>query len=41
MSEITLEFKNLTKKYGEKKALSDFTTVLKPGIYGLLGPKGA
>ena len=41
MSEITLEFKNLTKEYGEKKALSDFTTTLKPGIYGLLGPNGA
>lgn len=41
MSEITLEFKNLTKQYGEKKALSDFTTILKPGIYGLLGPNGA
>lgn len=41
MSEITLEFKNLTKRYGEKSALLDFTTVLKPGIYGLLGPNGA
>lgn len=41
MSEITLEFKNLTKEYGEKKALLDFTTTLKPGIYGLLGPNGA
>lgn len=41
MSDITLEFKNLTKQYGEKKALSDFTTTLKPGIYGLLGPNGA
>ena len=39
MSEITLEFKNLTKRYGEKSALLDFTTVLKPGIYGLLGDR--
>lgn len=41
MSKVELEFKNVTKKYGEKTVLDDFTTVLTPGIYGLLGPNGA
>lgn len=36
-----LEFEHVTKKYGEKTALSDFTVSLTPGIYGLLGPNGA
>lgn len=36
-----LEFEHVTKKYGEKTALSDFTVALTPGIYGLLGPNGA
>lgn len=39
--EKKLEFIHVTKKYGEKQALSDFTVVLEPGIYGLLGPNGA
>ena len=39
--EKKLEFIHVTKKYGEKQALSDFTVVLQPGIYGLLGPNGA
>ena len=33
--EKKLEFIHVTKKYGEKQALSDFTVVLEPGIYGL------
>lgn len=37
----TLEFDQVTKKYGEKVVLKDFTAALKPGIYGLLGPNGA
>lgn len=40
-AEIVLEFQDVTKKYGEKKALSHFTAKLTPGIYGLLGPNGA
>lgn len=36
-----LEFQNLTKKYGDKSALRDFTVSLTSGIYGLLGPNGA
>lgn len=39
--EIILEFQNVTKKYGEKRALNHFTAKLTPGIYGLLGPNGA
>lgn len=39
--EVKLEFKHVTKQYGEKKALDDFSAVLTPGIYGLLGPNGA
>ena len=38
---MNLEIKNLTKSYGDVKALDDFNIVLKPGIYGLLGPNGA
>lgn len=36
-----LEICNVTKHYGKKCALSDFSFVFKPGIYGLLGPNGA
>lgn len=32
---------NLTKNYGQKKALDDICLTLSPGIYGLLGPNGA
>ncbi len=39
--EKRLEFRNVKKIYGEKEALSDFSAVLEPGIYGLLGPNGA
>lgn len=38
---IVLEFQNVTKKFGEKIALDNFTAKLTPGIYGLLGPNGA
>lgn len=41
MSDIRLEFKNVTKRYGEKNALDDFSAVLTPGIYGILGANGA
>lgn len=36
-----LEFKNVSKNYGKKQALKDFTVSLSPGIYGVLGPNGA
>ena len=32
---------NLTKKYGEKVALRDFSYTFTPGIYGILGANGA
>lgn len=32
---------NLTKKYGKKLALDQFSYTFHPGIYGLLGPNGA
>lgn len=40
-NQTILEFKNVTKKYGEKTVLNQFTSRLSPGIYGLLGPNGA
>lgn len=36
-----LEVKNLTKNYGEKKALIDVSFKLENGLYGLLGQNGA
>ncbi len=39
--ENVLEFKNVSKYYGEKRALDDFSVILTPGIYGLLGANGA
>jgi ABC-2 type transport system ATP-binding protein len=37
-----LEIRNLTKSYGNQKALSDISlTIPKSGIFGLLGPNGA
>jgi len=36
-----LEIKNLTKRYGELEALSDFTFTFDTGVYGLLGANGA
>ncbi len=38
---MELSIKNITKTYGKKRALSDFSLDLKPGVYGLLGPNGA
>lgn len=38
---MKLEFKKVTKSYGKTKALTDFSTVLAPGIHALLGPNGA
>ena len=37
-----LEVKNITKRYGEQKALDDVSFTVRPGeIVGLLGPNGA
>lgn len=38
---MKLEFKELTKKYGDNVALDKFSIVLENGVYGLLGPNGA
>lgn len=38
---MNLEFKELTKKYGDNIALDKFSIVLENGVYGLLGPNGA
>ncbi len=38
---MELSLLNITKSYGEKKALSDVSLTFKEGIYGLLGPNGA
>ena len=38
---MELRIENLTKAYGKKVALNDFTATLSSGIYGLLGPNGA
>ncbi len=38
---MTLEFKNVTKKYRSKTALNGFTATLTEGVYALLGPNGA
>lgn len=38
---MKLELKNITKYYGNFKALDNFTLTLTPGVYGLLGPNGA
>ena len=36
-----IETMNLTKHYGEVKALNDFSVNVEPGAIGLLGPNGA
>lgn len=36
-----LEIQNLTKTFGDLKALDDVTLSLGPGLFGLLGPNGA
>ena len=38
---MELRIEHLTKKYGEKVALRDFSYTFKPGIYGILGANGA
>lgn len=38
---MQIEIKKLSKKYGEKYALEDFSVNLNEGIYGILGPNGA
>lgn len=38
---MELQIENLTKAYGKKVALCDFSATLSNGIYGLLGPNGA
>lgn len=40
--DMSLEVRNLTKKYGEKTVVSDLSFALKtPGVYALLGTNGA
>lgn len=36
-----LEIRNLTKHYGKKVALRDFSYTFTKGVYGLLGPNGS
>lgn len=38
---MELSIKNVTKTYGKKRALNDFSLELSTGVYGLLGPNGA
>ncbi|MBQ4382459.1 MAG: ATP-binding cassette domain-containing protein [Oscillospiraceae bacterium] len=38
---MELRLENLTKRYGKKEALSNFTYTFKEGIYGILGANGA
>ena len=38
---MELKIEQVTKTYGAKHALNQFSVVLKEGIYGLLGPNGA
>ncbi len=38
---MELRIEKITKAYGKKVALSDFSVTLTSGIYGLLGPNGA
>ncbi len=38
---MKLEIKNLTKIYGDNKAINNLTLDIETGIYGLLGPNGA
>ena len=38
---MELQIEHLTRKYGEKVALRDFTYTFTPGIYGILGANGA
>ena len=38
---MQLSIKNITKTYGKKRALSNFSLDFTAGVYGLLGPNGA
>ena len=38
---MELIVEELSKKYGEKVALKDFSYTFTPGIYGILGANGA
>jgi len=38
---MKLEFKEISKSYGNTKALIKFTALFEPGIYALLGPNGS
>lgn len=38
---MIIEFQNVSKKYGSKYSLRDFTAMLNSGVYGLLGSNGA
>ena len=38
---MKLEFKNVTKQYGEVNAVNKVNCVMEKGIYGLLGVNGA
>ncbi len=38
---MRLQINNLTKRYGQKTALNNFSYEFSDGIYGLLGPNGA
>ncbi len=38
---MELVFENLTKEYGENRALDNFNATLTEGIYGILGPNGS
>lgn len=38
---MKLELKNVTKTYGQTKALDRLCVTFEPGIYGILGPNGA
>ncbi len=38
---MDLKLKNISKSYGGKKVLDDFSLTLSSGVYGLLGPNGA
>ena len=38
---MQLNIKNIRKSYGSNLALDNFTAMLEPGIYALLGPNGS
>ena len=38
---MELQLQNVSKRYGEKRAVDDVTVHLTPGVYGLLGANGA